>query len=115
MLPFVTIANGKHYAFMMFLKDTCLLLSSIKLSISKLSIYYVQINYFLVLLDAPLSFQSRDVEKYIKLSISCKTRLYNGFTCKVGEQMDFCSCDLNEIKLELDLTGLNCMVLIRSI
>lgn len=78
------------------------------------SIHYVQINYCCILLQAQVSFQPREIKKYIKLNISCKTRLCNGFKCKVGEQMDFCSCEMNSIKLELDLARLNYMVLIRS-
>lgn len=58
------------------------------------SSHYVQIKCFHILLQAQVSFQPWDVENYVKLNISCKTRLYNGFIRKVGEQMDFCSCEL---------------------
>lgn len=39
---------------------------------------------------------------------------YVGFIHEVGEQMDFSSCELNCIKLELEVIRLNDMVIKRS-
>lgn len=89
-------------------------LYEMKLTIPLFSSHCVKNNYYYNSLWVQVSFQPRDAEKYIKHNNSCKSRSCNGFTHKVGEQMDFCSCEQSYVKSELDLTRLNYMVVMRS-